>query len=425
MKFDTVIIGGGLSGLVCGIRLSQQGQRCVIISSGQSALHFSSGSFDLLNKLPNGQPVSEPLSAIKDLIKQNPDHPYAKIGEDKFTIRVSDAEKFLSAIDIPTHGNAAKNHYRITPMGGLKPTWLTMQDFAVSQEKDSLPWKKVAIFNIAGFLDFYPRFIADEFSKMGTESEIHLFSLPELDNLRKNPSEMRSTNIARVFDKKENIEELINILKKGSENHEAIVFPACIGLKDPTVLDQLKKAVGKPIHLIATLPPSIAGIHTQQYLHDYFTKLGGVYMLGDNVRKAEIENNKVTKIYSYNHGDIPFAGKNVVLATGSYFSQGLIATQDYVYEPVFNLDVSYMSDRQQWCTPNMFDNQGYQVFGVKTNKHFQGLQKGKIIENLYVAGAILEGFNPIKEGSGAGVSILSALEVANNILGKQGEGKQL
>ncbi len=418
MKFDTIIIGGGLSGLVCGIRLSQQGQRCVIISSGQSALHFSSGSFDLLNTLPDGEPVYEPLTSVKELIKQNEIHPYSKIGEEKFLKRVSEAEQFLSEIGISTQGNAQKNHFRITPIGNMKSTWLTLTDFAVSKEQSSLPWKKVAIYNIAGFLDFYPQFIADEFAKKGTSSEIYLFSLPALDRLRKNPTEMRSTNIARVFDKQENIVELINILKKESKDCEAIIFPACLGFKNPTEAAFLSEAVGKPVHLVATLPPSIAGIRMQQYLHDYFQSLGGVYMLGDNIKKAEIENNNVSKVYSYNHGNIPFIGKNVVLATGSYFSQGLIATQDSVYEPIFGLDVSHVSDRQQWYSPDMFKAQGYQHFGVKTNKLFQGLYKGAPVENLYVAGAILEGFNPIKEGSGGGVSILSALEVADNILSK-------
>lgn len=47
MKYDTIIIGGGISGLVSGIKLAKSGSKVAIVSAGQSALHFSSGSMAL------------------------------------------------------------------------------------------------------------------------------------------------------------------------------------------------------------------------------------------------------------------------------------------------------------------------------------------------------------------------------------------
>ena len=94
----------------------------------------------------------------------------------------------------------------------------------------------------------------------------------------------------------------------------------------------------------------------------------------------------------------------------------MIAAPNRVYEPVFGLDVACEEEREQWYDLNLFARQNYQSFGVKTDREFRGVRQGKPIENLYVAGAILEGFNPIKEGCGAGVSILTSMRVAEQIL---------
>ena len=418
MKFDTIIIGGGLSGLISGIYLSQRGQRCVIISSGQSALHFSSGSFDLLNNLPDGTSVQKPLDAISELVKQAPTHPYAKLGETKFKELAQQAEEFFKNAGISTQGNHEENHYRVTPMGTLKPTWLTLKNLLISENEKCLPIQHPGIFNITGFLDFYTRFIADEFLKMGAKCSIHSINFPALENLRKNPTEMRSVNIARVFDKQENIKELARILKAESGNCDSIILPAITGLNREDVVDYLRKEINKPIYLLQTLPPSVPGIHTQQKLRSVFQQNGGVFMLGDNVLCADIKENRISQIYSFNHGHIPFVGQNFILATGSYFSQGLIASTEKIYEPIFDLDVTFTPNRTQWYNSDVFDTQPYQSFGIKTDSTFRCTREGKIFENLYAAGAILEGFNPLKEGCGAGVSILSAMYIAEQILSK-------
>ncbi|OUN64221.1 MULTISPECIES: glycerol-3-phosphate dehydrogenase subunit GlpB [unclassified Butyricimonas] len=418
MKFDTIIIGGGLSGLISGIYLSQRGQRCVIISSGQSALHFSSGSFDLLNNLPDGTSVQKPLDAISELVKQAPTHPYAKLGETKFKELAQQAEEFFKNAGISTQGDHEENHYRVTPMGTLKPTWLTLKNLLISENEKCLPIQHPGIFNITGFLDFYTRFIADEFLKMGAKCSIHSINFPALENLRKNPTEMRSVNIARVFDKQENIKELARILKAESGNCDSIILPAITGLNREDVVDYLRKEINKPIYLLPTLPPSVPGIHTQQKLRSVFQQNGGVFMLGDNVLRADIKGNRISQIYSFNHGDIPFVGQNFILATGSYFSQGLIASTEKIYEPIFDLDVTFTPNRTQWYNSDVFDTQPYQSFGIKTDSTFRCTREGKIFENLYAAGAILEGFNPLKEGCGAGVSILSAMYIAEQILSK-------
>lgn len=416
MKFDTVIIGGGLAALISGIRLAQQKQKCVIISSGQSALHFFSGSFDLLKSLPDGTKVEEPYSSYQELIKQAPFHPYAKFQQYGFEKIVEKAEEFLREIGLSLKGSGNKNHYRITPMGELKPTWLSVNNFVVSKTNQGFPWKKAAIFNIEGFLDFYHLYIEKSLSELGIESFSYLFTFDELDKLRRNPSEFRSVNISRVLN--QNLDKLANILKENNRDSEIIILPAFLGDEKSEIIEELSTKVGKPIRMIATLPPSFIGIEIQQYLREYFRKLGGVYMLGDHVIGGEIENGKINKIYTENHGNIPFVPDHVILASGSFFSQGLVAYPDKIIEPVFNLETEYIKDRNQWYEKNLFDSQNYMKFGVKTDKYFKGILQDKTIDNLYVSGAILSGFNPIKEGCGAGVSILSALYIAEQILTK-------
>jgi len=416
MKFDSVIIGGGLAGLACGIRLSKAGRRCAIVSSGQSALHFSSGSLDLLGALPDGTPVAAPAEAVGEAIRQAPEHPYARIGAERFGALAAEAAALLAEAGVEVAGDAARNHYRLTPMGGLKPAWLTLAGYVRSESPDALPWRKVALFNAEGFLDFYTQFLAEEFRRMNTACTVHAFNLPALETIRRNPSEMRSANIARIFDRQENLDQLARILQREAGDAEAVLLPAFLGIDRHDGAAQLAERVGRPVAVIATLPPSVPGLQLQLQLRRHFQRLGGVYMLGDTVVPCEAGGSRITALHTANHGDIAFEAENYVLATGSYFSRGLVAETDGVREPLFGLDVDAAADRGAWYDRNLFAAQPFEQFGVKCDERLHGLRGGRAVENLYVIGAGLAGFNPVKEGCGAGVSLLTALHAAERML---------
>ena len=122
MRFDTVIIGGGLSGLVCGLRLQKAGKKCAIISAGQSAMHFSSGTFDLLGRLPDGTTVENPLEAL-DALDQT--HPYSVIGKENVAKYAAMAPEFLKECRIKVSGDAEKNgiYFLRSDSGTADPDW--------------------------------------------------------------------------------------------------------------------------------------------------------------------------------------------------------------------------------------------------------------------------------------------------------------
>ncbi|ARZ02641.1 glycerol-3-phosphate dehydrogenase subunit GlpB [Yersinia ruckeri] len=415
MKFDAIIIGGGLAGLTCGIRLAEQGKYCAIVSAGQSALHFSSGSLDLLAQLPNGDEVRQPLLALDALAQQAPEHPYSIMGAMAVASLASEAQALLSRCHLSFVGSAAENHMRITPLGTRRPTWLSPAEIPVTTLDANLSYQQIAVIGIEGFLDFQPQMVADALQTQGVAATSSYMHLPALDRLRDNPSEFRAVNIARVLDLAESLEPLAEELCRLSHQAQMILLPACIGLDNPEQLEALCLAVGKPVMLLPTLPPSLLGMRLHQALRQRFQQLGGLVMPGDAVLRAELDGNRVTGLYSRNHGDIPLRAPHIVLASGSFFSNGLVASFDQVYEPILGLDMLSLPNRADWSRSDMFDAQPYLQFGVKTDDQLRALRGGKPLENLYAIGAVLGGYDPLQQGCGAGVSLTSALFAAHQI----------
>lgn len=415
MKFDTVIIGGGLAGLVSAIRLQENGQKCVVVSTGQSALHFSSGSFDLLNFLPGGEAVDNPLEMLGQL---DASHPYSLIGSDLISAYSEDFKCMMRRAGIILRGEAKRNQFHFTPMGTVKRTWLMLDDFVSLESSDQLPWKRVAIVNIPGLLDFYTTFIAKEFEKKSVACSVLTARIPGVEKIRENPVEMHSVNVARVFESESWLDVLVNLIRPVCATVDAVVIPAVFGLSSAHPFHALKERIPVPVCVLPTIPPSVPGIRIHQLLVRYFIKLGGTYMLGDLVDRCDMSENRVKAVYTVNNSEMPLEGKHYILATGSFFSRGIIARPDSVYEPVFGLDVRYDSDCSKLYDPNFLAAHNYTRSGVLVTPDFLALRQGKAIENLSVVGSILAGHNVLHEGCGGGVSVMSAMHVSCGLQNK-------
>lgn len=411
MKYDTIITGGGLSGLVAGISLMEKGRKAAIISSGQGALHFSTGSFGLYGTDGEGNDVANPIEAIASL---GSEHPYSKIGVERVAELAETVVDFFGRAGITLTGIASRNHYRLTPMGALKPTWLSSADCAVTDDAEHPDPGRVAVVGLRGYQDFFPGFIASGLEKKGVECTIHTIALPELETLRKSAAEMRAPSIAKVL-RGETLENLAKALLEAAPDAATYILPAVIGLRDEKPMEKLRKLTGRRIAVVPTQPMSVTGMRIMTALRRRFESLGGTYLLGDNVTAGLMQDNRMVSLDTTNLGKAALEADTYILATGSYFSRGLIADPEHIYEPIFGFDVDAPADRQQWFDSDFFKPQPYMSYGVRTDGDFHVSAQSKRVENVYAVGAILGGCNPLKEGSGSGVAILTAMDVASKI----------
>ncbi len=408
MKFDAIIIGGGLSGLACGISLAEAGKRCAIVSSGQGALHFSCGSFDLLGFV-DGEEVVNPIEAIGKLPAN---HPYALVGADNVAAISAAAPAFFEKAGVKVNGNNKENHKRLTPVGNQRPTWLTIDEYV--NIDDSLKGKKVMLLNVAGYLDLPVKFIASGLDKQGIACDVAEFSVAALDARRESASEMRSVNIAKVIDSV-GVKPIAEAVKAKCAGYDVVLMPAVFGWNNNAVVAEFKKQVKADVKLVATLPPSVPGVRLQTLLRKRFQELGGTILLGDSVTGGKLQGGKLEWVNTHNLVDEKLIADKFVLATGNFFGHGVAGAPDEVYEPIFGLDVNAEQGRGNWYNDRFFGEQPYMKFGVATDAEFHAMKDGKKVENLYVAGSVLSGANQVKEASMGGVSIITGLHVANLI----------
>ncbi|MFM4772174.1 glycerol-3-phosphate dehydrogenase subunit GlpB [Aeromonas caviae] len=422
MKFDSIVIGGGMAGLSAALRLAEAGQKTLLMASGQSALHFSSGSVDLLES------EGDPRAALPAFMAAHPDHPYSKVGMQNIEGSLADLQRHCAEEGLPLM-RQEHNHHRLTPIGTLKSTWLSPDTCACVT--DAPAPDAILLATLEGFRDFHPALAAANLATHARFAHSRILTgeirLPQLAQFSRNPHEFRSADIARLFDKQgpgqqDLLADLAREISRmvqgcGVPGCRHIVLPACLslGLVGPR-LSELERRTGCTIKEVATMPPSLIGMRMQEALKRRFMALGGTFLTSERVLGARYDGDKVIGVHSQHGEDQLFEADHFVLASGSFFSRGLESRLGGIREPIFDADVLSLAERDAWAGRRLFDHHPFMGFGVKTDERLRVLRGGRPLANLYGAGSVLAHYDPIKEGSGSGVAVATGWQAAGHIL---------
>ena len=339
------------------------------------------------------------------------------MGADRIAALAEEAKQLLADAGINMEGSAAANHWRITPMGIAKPAWLTLNENLRVDDLDKLPAKHVALMCIRGYFDQPNGMLANGLQQMGFNVEKKEFTTDEITTLRRSPSEMRAVSLSKRLVSNSSLKRVADQINALAADADMVLLPSVLG--DEDAFDTLQSMTVKPLRLVATLPPSMAGIRMQKQLQHYFRMLGGNYLMGDSAVSAVIDGDRVVSITTAKLGDMPLRANNFVLASGSFISRGLTADYERIYEPVMDLDVDADANRDNWTQFGVLNPQAYSRYGVKTDDSLHCIKQGKTISNLHAIGSVLSGHDPIKMADGTGVSLLTALAVNDHIIAKK------
>ena len=146
-----------------------------------------------------------------------------------------------------------------------------------------------------------------------------------------------------------------------------------------------------------------------------FRATGGTLLTGHRVLGGEIENGRLLNVRTDKLGDVTLEATWFILATGKFFSRGIVADMNGLREPLFGLDTQYIEDRAKWFAPSFSAPQPFMEFGVRADDGCATIGGQKIV-NLLPAGEVLAGVNITAPGAVEKIT-QTALDAAALIIG--------
>ncbi|HHV64627.1 MAG TPA: anaerobic glycerol-3-phosphate dehydrogenase subunit B [Peptococcaceae bacterium] len=415
MKYDVVVIGSGMSGLVAAAKAVSRKRNTLIITKGQGMLPLTSGCIDLWGYQLDNPKVfaANPFEEIRKLVLRNPKHPYAKV-LDVLPESVDFLKKILQASGYFLIGNIYENRKVLTALGTERITALIPPSMVVKEPEKI---RTIIAVGFKNYLDFFPEMFLDNLKNTSLPKGVKVPLTIDLGI----PEALRSNHLSYLLERKEVLDRVADEingtltasgLKTGNYDESVlVVFPAVLG-RDFDIYNKITKTLAVQVIEVPGLPPSIPGQRLNKALISYLRKKGAEFYHNSEVTGYTIENGRISSVAvkDSSNNTRQIEAESFILATGSFMGGGLLAKKDSLCEPVFKLPVvEYKQQDHEACFLTIegmpFLNAGLEVDGE--------LRPLKGVNNLYAVGSILAHSNYAAEKSGLGVALSTGYKAAS------------
>lgn len=411
---DVIVIGGGLAGLMAAAVAAKRGKKVLLLTLGAGTLTIGGGIVDVLGQTDGGMPVATPRAGLQQV---GPEHPYKKIGPVAIEESINFFKEVCAAEGYPYMGSLDEMQWIPTAAGTLKPTCLVPKTMNTTQLKAA---DNVVVLGFESLKDFYPHLISKNFKNIPGFKEKN-YEIVMIDPGLADGRDVTALDVARWLDTPEGLKECTRKMAAVIKSGSVVIIPPVLGTRpNYAVAEHLEKALGCSFIETAAVPPSITGLRLRTMLLSYVKKLGVRIVEQAVVGRSIAEGGRCTAVVTDGiDRERTYYAKAFILANGGFYGGGLVAEPGHVIEPIFNFPVVAPEDHELWANATLFSNepQPFAKIGLDVDEKMHPLDAdGKIVlNNVFVAGRNLRGYDFSFEKSGNGVALASGYQAAMSV----------
>ena len=418
IQAELMVIGSGMAGMAASLFAARRGIQTVQVGVA-GEINFASGLLDVLgiHPLEKGFRRSDPWAGIKQLVRDEPLHPYSLLGIEQIREAMDTCLAFLEQAGLPYRSNGRYNTNILTPVGTIKTTYAVPVSMYAGAEALAAR-KPTLLVDFAGLKGFSARQITETLGQLWPGLRSGRITWPNTGG------ELYTEHMARHLDAPGNRRKLADAIQPHLGKAQAVGLPAILGIyRTREIITDLESALGVPVFEIPTMVPAVTGLRLREAFEQLLSRMGVRAFYQQRVLETQVmPSGEFVFLVGGQIPELRVRTSAAVLASGRFFGKGLRADRTRIRETIFDLPVDQPAERSLWHQKELFAPEGHLInrAGLAVDKSFRPVDdKGKVVhEHLHAAGSILAHQDWMRQKCGSGLAIATAFGAVNSMMAR-------